>query len=127
MPSYKPRYPQFRLGKMEGNVCVANYQSTGNTPRNFALDPMGNFRLVSNQNSYNIVIFSRNKKTGGLIPIGKPIGVGSPSCLQFVLVQKCFYGLAQKAAHCFPEENQNILFDFHIINLFIFKERTHKH
>ncbi|MEJ7913980.1 MAG: beta-propeller fold lactonase family protein, partial [Chitinophagaceae bacterium] len=63
------------------------HQSTlGNTPRNFAIDPTGNFLLVGNQGSDNIVIFARNKKTGLLTPTGIKIDVGSPSCLKFVAV-----------------------------------------
>ncbi|HZH96465.1 MAG TPA: beta-propeller fold lactonase family protein, partial [Flavisolibacter sp.] len=47
----------------------------------------GNFLLVANQNSDNIVIFTRNKTTGLLKPTGKTIEIGSPVCLQFIAVK----------------------------------------
>jgi len=56
----------------------------GKTPRNFAIDPSGNFLLVANQNSDEIVIFKRDQKTGLLSPIGAKITVSMPVCLKFV-------------------------------------------
>ena len=55
----------------------------GKTPRNFAIDPSGKFLLVANQNSDEIVVFSRDQKTGMLHPTGKKYSVGSPVCLLF--------------------------------------------
>ncbi|MGI9552467.1 MAG: lactonase family protein [Aurantibacter sp.] len=55
----------------------------GETPRNFVIDPSGNYLLVGNQNSDLIVIFKRDKKTGLLRPTGKTIAIGSPVCLKF--------------------------------------------
>ncbi|MFM9701214.1 beta-propeller fold lactonase family protein, partial [Streptomyces europaeiscabiei] len=48
------------------------------------LDPSGNFLLVANQNSDEIVVFTRNKTTGLLSDSGTRIKVGSPSCIQFL-------------------------------------------
>lgn len=74
--------------KRNGKIRLIGHQSTlGFTPRNFAIDPTGNYLLAANQNSDNIVIFTRNKKTGFLTPTGKKINVGSPSCLQFFPVK----------------------------------------
>jgi 6-phosphogluconolactonase len=52
-------------------------------PRNFVIDPRGEFLLVANQDSDNVVIFKRDKKTGLLTSTGKKIEVGNPTCLQF--------------------------------------------
>jgi 6-phosphogluconolactonase len=55
----------------------------GKEPRNFAIDPTGNFLLVANQYSNDIVVFKRNKKTGMLAATGKKIELCSPVCLVF--------------------------------------------
>ena len=69
----------------KGKLTFAGRQSTlGKTPRNFAIDPSGNFLLVANQASDEIVVFKRNKKTGLLSDTGKKISVGAPVCLTFV-------------------------------------------
>ena len=68
-----------------GKLSYAGRQGAGiNTPRNFAIDPTGNFLLVANQNGNDIVIFKRDKKSGMLSPTGKSIQVDKPVCLKFV-------------------------------------------
>lgn len=62
---------------------VATQSTLGQTPRNFAIDPSGNFLLVANQNSNEIVIFRRNVETGLLNDTGKRIAVDRPVCLKF--------------------------------------------
>lgn len=75
----------FKINAATGKLAVAGYQSTlGLAPRNFSLDPSGNFLLVANQNSDNIVIFKRDKTTGLLTDTGKKIEVGNPVCLKWV-------------------------------------------
>ena len=70
-----------------GKMTYTGRQSTlGKTPRNFAIDPSGNFLLVGNQNSNSIIIFKRNQETGLLKPTGKNISVGSPVCLKFTSI-----------------------------------------
>lgn len=71
--------------KKNGTLEFKDTQSTlGKTPRNFVIDPTGNFLLVANQGSNEIVIFSRDKKTGLLTATGKKIQVSKPVCLKFV-------------------------------------------
>jgi 6-phosphogluconolactonase len=68
-----------------GKLNYVNRQVTlGKTPRNFAIDPTGNFLLVANQDSNEIIIFKRDQKTGLLTPTGKKIQVNKPVCLKFV-------------------------------------------
>jgi 6-phosphogluconolactonase len=68
-----------------GRITYAGRQGQGiDTPRNFAIDPTGNFLLVGNQNGNNIAIFERDKNTGMLKPTGKTIPVDKPVCLKFV-------------------------------------------
>jgi 6-phosphogluconolactonase len=78
----------FKIDAASGKLSVAGYQSTlGTAPRNFSLDPSGNFLLVANQNSDNIVIFKRNKTTGLLTDTGKKIEIGKPVCLRWAGMQ----------------------------------------
>lgn len=69
----------------EGKLTYAGRQGQGvDTPRNFAIDPTGNFLLVANQNGNDIAIFKRDQKTGMLSPTGRTIQVDKPVCLKFV-------------------------------------------
>lgn len=73
----------FSIGS-NGKLTLAGRQSTsGVGPRNFAMDPEGNYLLVGNQKSDSIVIFKRNKKTGLLTDTHKRIEVGEPVCIVF--------------------------------------------
>jgi 6-phosphogluconolactonase len=74
----------FSIDQSTGKLSLKAHQSSlGKTPRNFGLDPSGNFLLVANQHSDNIVIFKRDKKTGLLEDTGKRIEVGNPACVRF--------------------------------------------
>jgi 6-phosphogluconolactonase len=64
--------------KFEGRTSTL-----GDGPRNFAIDPTGNFLLVAHQYTNNVVVFKRNKKTGLLTDTGKKIELCSPVCLVF--------------------------------------------
>ncbi|MBV8253078.1 MAG: lactonase family protein [Chitinophaga sp.] len=56
--------------------------SGGNHPRNFVIDPTGNYLLVAHQMSDDIVIFKRNAKSGALQQTGKLEHITAPSCLK---------------------------------------------
>jgi 6-phosphogluconolactonase len=74
----------FSINK-SGKLTALGHESTkGEVPRNFTIDPTGNFLLVANQETDNIVIFKRNKQTGLLTDTGKQIKVGKPVCLKWV-------------------------------------------
>ncbi len=73
----------FSTDKNTGKLTLKGYQSTkGKTPRNFIIDPAGNYLLVANQDSDNIVIFKRDKQTGLLKQTGNQIKIPRPVCLQ---------------------------------------------
>ena len=75
----------FSINQKNGQLTVAGYQSTlGKTPRNFNFDPSGNFLLVANQNSDNIVIFKIDRNTGLLTDTGKRISVPNPVCIKWI-------------------------------------------
>src|SRR5688572_24996832 len=73
----------FAVDQKTGQLEWIDHQSTsGKTPRNFNFDPSGNFLLVANQNSDEIVIFKRDKQTGLLNDTGKRIKISKPVCLR---------------------------------------------
>lgn len=75
----------FSIDQTSGHLSNVGFQSTlGNTPRNFSIDPSGNFLLVANQQSNNIIVFKRDKETGLLKETGITAEVPSPVCLKFL-------------------------------------------
>ncbi len=78
----------FAVDAVNGLLTYTGRQSSlGKTPRNFNIDPTGNYLLVANQNSDNIVVFKRDMNTGLLTDTGQRIEVGNPSCLVFGAVK----------------------------------------
>jgi 6-phosphogluconolactonase len=73
----------FSIGQNSGKLKLIGHQQTyGDHPRNFTIDPTGNFLLVANQVTNNIVVFKRNIKTGLLTKTENEIKIPGPSCLQ---------------------------------------------
>jgi len=70
-------------GKLE---LIQQTSTLGKGPRNFNIDPTGNFLLVGHQFSNEIVVFKRNATTGILTATGKKIDVCSPVCLVFTKI-----------------------------------------
>lgn len=66
---------------------VGQHSSGGVHPRNFTIDPSGNFLLVANRNTDNIVFFERDKDDGSLTPTGNEINVSQPVCLKMIPAQ----------------------------------------
>jgi len=68
-----------------GKISLVGHQETnGKTPRNFLVDPKGEFIFVANQDSDTIMMFRTNAKTGKLVAVGKPVKVPSPVCLMLL-------------------------------------------
>lgn len=75
----------FSVDAATGKLQLVGYQPTsGKTPRNFIIDPTGNYLLVAHQNTDNIVIFKRDRQTGLLQPTGEQIYVPKPVCLKMI-------------------------------------------
>lgn len=75
----------YKVDANSGKLTYVGLQSTlGKTPRNFMIDPSDNFLLVAHQNSDNIFVFKRDKKTGLLQYTNIEIKVGSPVCLKMI-------------------------------------------
>ncbi len=75
----------FKIDNLTGKLTVVGEQSCmGKTPRNFNFDPSGNFLLVANMHSDEIVIFAIDKKTGLLTDTKKRINVPNPVCIKWI-------------------------------------------
>jgi 6-phosphogluconolactonase len=75
----------FSINPTSGKLTLKGTTPTlGLHPRDFMIDPTGNYLLAANQDSENIVIFKRNKNTGALINTGKQIHIPRPVCLQMI-------------------------------------------
>lgn len=75
----------FSIDDKTGKLKLVGHQATlGKTPRNFSLDPSGNYLLVANQDSDNIFVFKRDTKTGLLTATGYQINVPNPVCLKWI-------------------------------------------
>lgn len=73
----------FRRDTKTGKITrIENTPVEGNWPRNFTLDPTGNFVLVANRRSNNISVFKRNQETGKLSFLNS-IDLPNPTCLLF--------------------------------------------
>ena len=67
-------------GKLEFKEAVS---TLGKGPRSFVIDPTGNLLLIANQFSNEVVVFRRDKSTGGLTDTEKRISVCQPVDLLF--------------------------------------------
>jgi len=77
----------FSIGA-DGKITLLGHQPTsGMVPRNFLVDPKGEFLFVANQDTDNIAIFRINPKTGLLTVVGKPVSVPSPVCLKYLALK----------------------------------------
>jgi 6-phosphogluconolactonase len=69
----------------EGKLLnTGHYNVMGKKPRNFNLDPTGNYLLVANQDSDEIVVFKRNVNDGTLHDTGQRIKVPRPVCIKWI-------------------------------------------
>ncbi|MBI1342638.1 MAG: beta-propeller fold lactonase family protein [Terrimonas sp.] len=78
----------FAIHPENGTLTLFDHQSTmGETPRNFSIDPSGNFLLVANQDSNEIVVFTIDKASGALSDSGERINLGKPVCIKWISTQ----------------------------------------
>ena len=74
----------YQIDQMTGALTMIGMQDTrGRTPRNFVISKNGNFLLVANQDSDNVVVFGINRETGLLEDTGVDEKVMTPVCLKF--------------------------------------------
>lgn len=74
----------FSLDADSKKLGLIGYQSDGiKTPRNFAIEPTGQWMLVANQSGGDVIVFRINQDTGELIPTDVKIKVDRPVCVRF--------------------------------------------
>nr|WP_263325112.1 lactonase family protein [Neobacillus sp. Marseille-Q6967] len=75
----------FRVEQQTGELSFVEHVSTeGDWPRDFVLDPTEKFLVASNQESSNLVLFSRDEGTGKLTLLESDITVPDPVCVKFL-------------------------------------------
>ena len=71
----------FSISK-DGLLTLEGFTYTGGEhPRNFSIHPSGNWLLVANQDSNNVVVFSRNRRSGKLEDSGKRASMKTARCI----------------------------------------------
>jgi 6-phosphogluconolactonase len=74
----------FSVNPQDGTLTFIERKPTGGKgPRNFAIDPTGNWLLIAHQNSDSVIIFRIDTATGKLTQTFTKIDVGNPVCLKF--------------------------------------------
>ncbi|MDF3078143.1 MAG: lactonase family protein [Sphingobacteriaceae bacterium] len=78
----------YSIDEKTGQLTLVGRQSAiGKGPRDFAIDPTGNFMLIANQDSNDIYVLKRDKKTGIPSETVAKIDVFAPVCLKFASVK----------------------------------------
>ncbi|MEI8139278.1 MAG: lactonase family protein [bacterium] len=76
----------YNIHPKNGTLTLIGFQNTGiKTPRNFNIDPTGQFCLVANQDANTVIVFRINQETGMLEPTTEVIKIGTPVCVRFML------------------------------------------
>ena len=74
----------FSIDPKTRELKAVGHQSQGvKTPRNFAIEPTGQYMLVANQSGGNVIVFRINPSTGELTPTESSVQVASPVCVRF--------------------------------------------
>jgi 6-phosphogluconolactonase len=63
---------------------VAQMREGIKEPRNFNIDPTGQWLLVGNQNAANVAVYRIDQQNGALKPTGEKVELGKPVCVLFV-------------------------------------------
>ncbi|MBL8241798.1 MAG: lactonase family protein [Bryobacterales bacterium] len=79
----------FQVDAATGKLTTVEHKSTqGEIPRNFAIDPTGQYLIAANQNTHSIVLFRINQISGALEQVGAPIKAPSPVCVRYVKLRR---------------------------------------
>ncbi|MFM7070283.1 MAG: lactonase family protein [Planctomycetota bacterium] len=78
----------FSINPQTRELKSVGHQAAGvKTPRNFAIEPTGQFMLVANQSGDNVLVFEIDQATGALRPTGGSTKVPRPVCVRFMDVK----------------------------------------
>lgn len=78
----------FSVDPQTRKLTAVGHESMGvKTPRNFAIEPTGQYMLVANQSGGNVIVFRINQSTGELIPTKSSVQVDRPVCVRFMEVK----------------------------------------
>lgn len=79
----------YSVGEQSGLLTKVGVQPVlGKLPRNFTIDASGNYLLVANMGTNNIVVFRRDLNTGLLTPTGTQLSLPTPVCLKTLPIAK---------------------------------------
>ncbi|MBB5396510.1 lactonase family protein [Mucilaginibacter sp. AK015] len=74
----------FAINQENGELTfIERKPSGGKGPRNFVIDPTGQYLLVAHQNSDNITVYKIDENTGRITSTVARITIGNPVCLKF--------------------------------------------
>ncbi len=75
----------FSIDAKSSELKAVGHQSEGiKTPRNFAIEPTGQYMLVANQSGGNVIVFRIDPSTGQLTPTKSSVKVANPVCVRFM-------------------------------------------
>ena len=78
----------FSIDPRTRKLTAVGHQGMGvKTPRNFAIEPTGQYMLVANQSGGNVIVFRINQSTGELSPTKASVQVPSPVCVRFMEIK----------------------------------------
>ena len=75
----------YAVDKKTGKLQYSGAHASGGVhPRNFMIDPTGQFLLVANRNTDNVVVFRRNSQSGNLSETGVELDISMPVYLHMI-------------------------------------------
>ena len=78
----------FSIDPRTHKLTAVGHQGMGvKTPRNFAIEPTGQYMLVANQSGGNVIVFRINQSTGELSPTNASVQVPNPVCVRFMEIK----------------------------------------
>ncbi len=78
----------FSIDPRTRELKAVGHQSLGvKTPRNFAIEPTGQYMLVANQSGGNVIVFRIDPASGELKPTQASVQVANPVCVRFMEIK----------------------------------------
>mgnify|MGYP001311237586 FL=1 len=75
----------FKTDESSGKLSLVEVEVLGvKTPRGFGIDPTGKYLIAGGQNSNDVRVFMIDANTGEISPVGDPVSVPCPVCVQFL-------------------------------------------